>query len=345
MSRTIGEAPPRCRSSSWPGRVLRGAAAATVGGLVLLPDLLGLDQSLPFAVLVAFRPHLAVATAVIALLVVLRWRRARPEAVAVVLVSLVAVALVVPKAVARLPSPESGPAVSVLTFNVDRGGADVSALADTIRRSRPDVVVLPEAAARYEALLTRAIPDLGYRPYLAARPGAPDVNGVVVLSAASMGPLVTRVIAQSGFDPWLELTGGRLGSRRLVAVHISAPVTGKIGSWSRELAQLQTWCGPGAGPVVLAGDFNATLDHSGFRSGTRGCRDAGAQSGQGLIATWNAAWPRWFGAQIDHVLTGGGPEPTGMTVLDLPGSDHRAVLASVRLVSSAGDRRPAVGDP
>ena len=331
MSGTVGEAPLRRRTSSWAGRVLRGAVAATAGALVLLPDLPGLDHSLPFAVLVAFRPYLAAATAVIALVVVLRWRRAWPEAVAVLLVSLVAVALVVPNALPRSASRETGPTVSVLSFNVDRGGADVSALADTIRRTRPDVVVLPEAAGRYRALLGRAIPDRGYRSYLAARPGAPDVNGVTVLTAADMGPLATRVVAQSGFDPWLELTGGRIGSLRLVAVHVSAPVAGKIGSWSRELAQLQAWCGPGAGPVVLAGDFNATSDHSAFRSGTRGCADAGARTGQGLTATWNAAWPRWFGVQIDHVLTGGGPRALGMTVLDLPSSDHRAVLARVQL--------------
>lgn len=53
-------------------------------------------------------------------------------------------------------------------------------------------------------------------------------------------------------------------------------------------------------------------------------------TGQGLTATWNAAWPRWFGAQIDHVLTAGPLRIVSLQILDLPGSDHRALLAQVR---------------
>ncbi|NMO92992.1 endonuclease/exonuclease/phosphatase family protein [Actinomycetospora sp. TBRC 11914] len=304
--------------------------AAVIGVLVLLPDRLGLDGVVPLADSIAFRPQLAVVTTVLAL-AALAYRRMRTAAVALLAVSVVALALVVPRGVARPPSPSTAPTLTVLSFNVDRGEADVQSLAEVVRRVRPDVVVLPESATRYSALVTAAIPDLGYRSSVAARPGAPDVAGVTVLTAASLGPVAGRVIEQGRFDPWLELSDGRLGALRLVAVHVSAPVPQKIGSWARELPQLQTWCRPGAGPVVLAGDFNATLDHRFFRDGTRGCQDAGVVSGQGLVGTWNAAWPWWAGAQIDHVLTGGGPEPVDMTVLDLPGSDHRAVLARVRL--------------
>jgi endonuclease/exonuclease/phosphatase (EEP) superfamily protein YafD len=35
--------------------------------------------------------------------------------------------------------------------------------------------------------------------------------------------------------------------------------------------------------------------------------------------------------QIDHVLIGGGTRPNSARVLDLPGSDHRAVLARITL--------------
>ena len=220
--------------------------------------------------------------------------------------------------------------MTVLSFNVDQGEADVPALARTIRAARPDVVVLPEAAEHYRALLAAAIPDLGYRSAVGAAPDADDVNGITVFTAPALGPVAGRVIDQGGFDPWLELTGGRLGAVRLVAVHVSAPVPGKIVSWPRELAQLQTWCGPGSGPAVVVGDLNATLDHREFRDGTAGCQDAGAVTGQGLTATWNAAWPRWFGAQIDHVLAAGPLRTVSLRILDLPGSDHRALLARVR---------------
>lgn len=313
------------------GRVLAGAAVVGLAVVLLLPDLLGLDRRVFFAAVVAIRPQLTGATALLALIVMVAWRQRRPEAGAVLLVCLVAGAFVVPRAVAETPAPGTGPEMTVLSFNVDQGGASVPALATTIRASRPDLVVLPEAAEHYRSLLAQAIRDLGYRSFVAAAPDAPDVNGVTVFTAPTMGLLVSRTIEQGRSDPWLELTGGRLGALRLVAVHVSAPVPGKIESWPGELAQLPAWCAPGAGPAVIAGDFNATLDHREFRAGAQGCQDAGTVTGQGLTATWNAAWPRWFGAQIDHVLTSGGPRPLDLRILDLPGSDHRALLARLRL--------------
>jgi endonuclease/exonuclease/phosphatase (EEP) superfamily protein YafD len=329
MTQTVFAAPRRLR---WPvGRLLGGVAVVLLAILVLLPDLLGLDRFVIFAMLVALRPQLTAVTVLLAVLVMLGWRRRWPQAVAVLLVCLVATAIVVPRVVPRPAPAPGGHELTVLSFNVDQGQADVPALAAAIRRSRPDVVVLPEAADRFRALLAGAIPELGYRSSVGARPGADDVNGITVFTAPGLGPVNSRVIEQGRFDPWLELTGGRLGALRLLAVHVSAPVPDKIRSWSGELAQLRTWCGPGAGPTVVAGDLNATLDHREFRDGTQGCQDAGADTGQGLTATWNAAWPRWFGAQIDHVLTGGGLQATDLRILDLPGSDHRPLLAEVRL--------------
>jgi len=56
--------------------------------------------------------------------------------------------------------------------------------------------------------------------------------------------------------------------------------------------------------------------------------------GEGLTSTWPTAWPRWLGVQIDHVLVSGGVRAAAARVLDLPGSDHRALLARVVLPST-----------
>jgi endonuclease/exonuclease/phosphatase (EEP) superfamily protein YafD len=82
---------------------------------------------------------------------------------------------------------------------------------------------------------------------------------------------------------------------------------------------------------VLAGDFNATLDHSAFRAATEGCTDAGAERGQGLVPTWPTRTPGWLGVQIDHVLSTGGIHAESFAVYPLPGSDHRAILARLRV--------------
>jgi endonuclease/exonuclease/phosphatase (EEP) superfamily protein YafD len=323
-----------------PGRPLAKRVIAAVivlvvvsiTALVLLPDELGLDRWLPFTALVAFRWQLTAAAALVAVAMT-AWRPLRVAGIAALLICAVAGALVVPRAVASAVPAPGGRELTMLSFNVDRGRADVPALAAAIRRERPDVVVLPESADRFRGLVGRSIPDLGYRFSVAVPPGADDVDGITVLTGPGLGAVGSRVISEGPSDPWLELTGGGLGSVRLVAVHISAPWPGKIQSWPGELAQLRTWCGAGSGPAVVVGDFNATLDHRELREGTQGCRDAGDLTGQGLTPTWDTEWPAWFGAQIDHVLAGGGPQPTGLRILDLPGSDHRALLARVRMTA------------
>jgi endonuclease/exonuclease/phosphatase (EEP) superfamily protein YafD len=287
-------------------------------------------RTVVFIVLAALRPQLTVAVVVVALTVLLIRRRWWPTVAAVLVVCLVSGAVLLPRAVAD-QQPVPGPRLSVLSANVDQGRASVPALAAVIRENRPDVVVLSEAAQRYRTLLSVALPELGYTSYVAAAPHAEDVNGITVLAAPRLGALDASMIDHGGFDPWLELTGGGLGRLRLVAVHASAPVPPKLVSWPRELEELQAWCAPGRGPALLAGDFNATLDHRLFRRGTANCTDAGDVTGHGLTATWNSRWPSWFGPQIDHILTAGGPRPTDLAIIDLPGTDHRALLAGIAL--------------
>jgi len=102
--------------------------------------------------------------------------------------------------------------------------------------------------------------------------------------------------------------------------------------WRSELAQLRTWLSRRDGQVVVAGDFNATLDHRQLRSilGV-GYRDAAEQVGAGLVRTYPAERriPPFVG--IDHVLIRGGPVATAFETRAVAGSDHRAVAAAIAL--------------
>jgi len=327
-------------------RVVATAALAVVpvvlAALVLLPDLAGLDHHLPFAVFAALRPLLTVLAAagvVLALVVRLRRpRRRRAGAVGLagvaVVVALAAV-FVVPRAIADAPPPPGGTPLTVLSFNAFEGQADVDALAEVIRRERPDLVVLPEAGERFRTRIAALVP--GYRSWTNVPARAADVRGIVVLASPRAGDVTTRTISDAPGTPtdtrypWAEVTGGILGPVHLGAVHVVSIVPGWIGYWPGELELLQRWCSrPGGGSLVV-GDFNATPDHSAFRSGTQGCADAATERGESLTSTWNAGWPRAVGAQIDHVLTSGGPRARDVTVLDVPDSDHRALLVHLRL--------------
>ena len=85
---------------------------------------------------------------------------------------------------------------------------------------------------------------------------------------------------------------------------------------------------------ILAGDFNATLDHREFRKLLdRGYLDAADAVGEGLTPTWptSSRKRRALPLTIDHVLVDRRVRVERVTVVRIPGSDHRAVIAVLRL--------------
>jgi endonuclease/exonuclease/phosphatase (EEP) superfamily protein YafD len=303
-------------------------AAAAVG---LLPDLLGLDGRSPFAQLVAFRPALLGGLLVLAVgATVAAGARKRGWTLAVGLLAVAAVGTVqvAPRALAGVTVPEpdapTRPALTVLTFNTYEGQADVDAVAALIRDTKPDLIALPESAGRFVGKLAPLAPGYRFSPSQAR---GRDVQGVTAAVRADLGDVTVQVDRSTGF-PSVTVSGGGLGTLRFVAFHSIAPTPGAVPEWRSDLAAVPRWCAdPQPGPVIIAGDFNSTLDHSAFRAATAGCTDSAERSGDGLVGTWPSRLPRWLGPQIDHVLVAGGITPETVSVHDVPGSDHRAVLA------------------
>ena len=308
---------------------LFGAWAA----LVLLPDVLRVDRFSPFVQLVAFRPvglRVAAAAAVGLGLAAIPIPRLRPYAASLALPAAAAAVRVLPRTWAGAPRAGTGQPLTVLAFNA-LARADLVELTALIERERPDLVALPEAGPRYRSRLAPLVEGLGYRVIAADNESGSELAGITVLVAGRLGA-VRQCPGPAIGNPSVELTGGALGSLRFVAVHPVAPAPGMVGRWRRELAAVFRGGADGA-PAVVAGDFNASLDHSVLRDATAGWRDAAAQCGAALVGTWPSFLPRWVGLQIDHVFTTGGIAARGFAVHDVPGSDHRAVVAHLDVPS------------
>jgi endonuclease/exonuclease/phosphatase (EEP) superfamily protein YafD len=303
-------------------------------GLLTLPDLLRIDRFTPFAQVVSLRPYVLVGLAALVLVLAgLSWRFRQLVLAAVVLlvVLVVGVAMTVPRTQAE-PLPSGGRALSVLTFNTLDGSADVTELAEVIRTGRPDLAALIEVGQTYRDRLAPLVEPLGYRMVTATgtdTDGVTDVYGVTALVAEHLRGTTSNVDMSTPF-PIVEIEGGALGATRFVAFHAVAPRRGDVPQWSSDLGKLTRYC-TGAIPTIVAGDFNATLDHSVLRAATAGCSDAAAQRGQGLQATWPTWMPDWFGPQIDHVFATNPIAAEDFSVREISGSDHRAVLVRLRL--------------
>lgn len=318
------------RTDEMTARIFVNGVILIIGVMLLAPDIIGLEPVVPFAMIGALRPAVTIAVLMLAILALTR-RRWRPMAAAMLGLALLSTAFVLHSRAFPTSPPEAGSrtSLSILSFNVYAGAADEFAVARVIASARPDLVVLPEAGHSYQQRLLAALRPIRYASWTTGRPDDLDVHGIVVLAAPRLGRLESRVLDQGARFQWLELTGGGLDRLSVVAVHAAAPMPDVLPKWEQDLANLRRWCQVQQGAVALIGDFNATLDHRGMRS--MGCTDVAGEVGRGLTATWPTYLPRWLGVQIDHVLVSPGVVPISAQVLDLPGSDHRALLARISL--------------
>ena len=331
--------PPSAPSSSSGRRdALRYVAAIVFTLLVAvfaLPDLLfGLDQRSPFAQLVPFRPWILIGVAgllVLLLVVMFFERRVLPFVDGVVLVLLVGVAMLVPRLVAD-PVPAGGTPFTVLAFNTFEGKADVQQVAALIEQERPDVVALSEAGGRYADRLRPLIEPMGYHLESSIGSRRRDVEGVTTAVSDRLGDVQARIGTDTSAFPYIELSGAGLGGMRVAAFHSVAPVPGSVPDWRSDLGLLRQWCADPT-PAIVAGDFNATLDHSVLRDAIAGCGDAGAQTGEGLVPTWGPTqrFRDLLGPQIDHVIANHGITAESFQVHDIAGSDHRAIITRLRV--------------
>lgn len=127
----------------------------------------------------------------------------------------------------------------------------------------------------------------------------------------------------------------------LVSTHPVAPVPQQMRNWRADLAFVAGLC-DGSQSVVMAGDFNSTVDHwwqyrtelDGGGVGDLGvCRDAASAVGAGAVGTWPTWAPPWLGANIDHVVATPDWTPVAarvLTGLDGAGTDHRPVVVQLR---------------
>lgn len=311
---------------------LRYAVAAAAGfvaaGLVVLPDVVRLDHWSPFAQLVAFRPVFVAALAVAgAGLLFVRRPRVRCAAGAGLLACLLAAVSLAHRVVADpMPAASTGTLIAA-TVNVKGGSANVDEVAAVIASAGADVVALPEAGEDYRVRLEQALGGAYTGASLQVADAA--TSAVSVLYRTGLGAVVAEPSIAGSFPAW-ELSGGGLGELRFVAFHAYPPLPFATERWRTDLAGLQRFCGAGDG-VVVAGDFNATLDHSALRAATDGCADAAASVGAGLTGTWPASAPGLLRTQIDHVFTTGGLYGHAVSFTEIGGTDHLAVVAELRL--------------
>jgi endonuclease/exonuclease/phosphatase (EEP) superfamily protein YafD len=286
----------------------------------------GVDATTPMAQLVSFVPYAVPGGVLLALLsgVLRRWR----TGLVALCASAVLTVLIVPRLIGGdAPAASDGVPLRVMTVNLWHGDATAELLA-VVRVERPDLLSVQEITPRAATRLERA--GIGrLLPYAALRP-APGVSGTGLYGRGEFTGVRT-LDRRSRFDMVRARYVHEGVALDVVAAHPSPPIPGPgdaVKAWHRELGRLPR-AAPDDGVVsLLAGDFNATLDHAALRQllGS-GYVDAAEAVGRGLTPTWqaNAVPP----VCIDHVLVEEGIGVRAVRVRDIARSDHRAVVADL----------------
>ncbi|MFF9013343.1 endonuclease/exonuclease/phosphatase family protein [Streptomyces sp. NPDC014870] len=312
----------------------RAAAAWAAGLLVAVPTLvtgcrlLDTDALTPVPQLLSFLPWLTLPAALAALLALVARRRLLAGWSALVLLT---------TAWFTLPyGPDTttarGPVVErlrVLAANVEFGEA-TGALVTAARRERPALLYVSECDPACVRALTGALST--NLPHRAVVDGEGS-TGSVILSAY---PLTARPPIPAAMG--MPGAGARIGGRdvELRLAHPLPPLPRQVEDWRTELGRVADAAGAAhraGGPVLLAGDFNASQDHAAFRAvlDTGRLHDAARLAGAARTPTWprELALPPYV--QIDHVLVSDDFRVRQVRFLELTGSDHRAVLTDLDL--------------
>ncbi len=286
----------------------------------------GLEGGDQLTSLMWFTPYAAVAALLVAgVAVALRnWAAAVVAAAATVVLA----AAVLPRTIGgEAVQAEGRETLMVLSANVERGGADPSALIALVDRYHPDLLSVQELTPSFARKLHRE--GIDRRLPHSVLMAQPKGHGGGLYARFPLTPLrhQTHFLVRMPRAMIVLPDGRRL---RVVAVHPFPPNVG-VDRWREELDSLPV---PGPGmPWILAGDFNATFDQAEFRDLVdRGYRDAGAAIGKGLQPTWPSSevFP-WGLMTIDHVLADRRLGVAEYVVDGLPGSDHRAIHARLVL--------------
>lgn len=308
---------------TWFLAVLATLFAALALWRLVVSGLFGWDGNSLTAAALALTPYVT-AGGVLLTLFIAAFRRWGSAIVVFALTAALALSLL-PRFIGDAQPGNGGPVLRVLAVNMYVGAADPADIVAQARASAVDVLALsemtPDAADGLEAA---GLSELLPHQHFEADYGA---SGSGLASRYELTP--TDLVSATTFqqpNASFEVDGR---SVEVVAVHSLPPVS-RYEAWTSDLRSLPTTDKQGA-IRILAGDFNASLDHEEFRRLLDlGYVDAADQLGMGLVATWpqqRSAPP----VTLDHVLVDSRAAVRGFRAVDVAGSDHRGVLATLQL--------------
>jgi endonuclease/exonuclease/phosphatase (EEP) superfamily protein YafD len=329
-------------------RVLAAAilvGAAILGLLALWPQLFGAERSFGVAQVVSLRGSataaailVAVSLTLVALLAPITRRLVASLAVLLLVFAAGNAAVLSSRGFGGKGFQSAADSdITVLSWNTLGDAPGVAGIVDLARDAEADVVALPETTRPTANEVARLLGEAGKPvwPLTVEFDRVSKARSTSLLISAELGEYrVDDSVGNTGQLPSVVAVPLDGDGPVIVAAHPVAPIQDYMKQWRADLEWLADVC---AGDnVIVAGDFNATVDHmSAYAVGGElgDCHDGALAHDAAAVGTWPTYLPPLLGAPIDHVMATANWEFTGVRVIesrDDQGSDHRPVLAQLR---------------
>lgn len=163
----------------------------------------------------------------------------------------------------RQPEAPTGPAVRIMTYNINYGGYHADLSVEAIREANADIVCLQETSPQWETYL-RA--ELGAMyPHMVFRHSY-GAGGQAFLSKCKLEQVEYMESHAGWFPAWIVVADTAIGRVQILNVHLRPPLSEKgsvtvssyLGTGGIRLAEIEQFAArlrPGL-PTVVCGDFN-----------------------------------------------------------------------------------------
>lgn len=223
-------------------------------------------------------------------------------------------------------SPGSGPVLRLASANQLMVNPDPDGLVAELLGAEPDVLVVQEFTPELQTRLQ------GRFPYSIERPAWHSFGGAVYSRFPIVAQRALTLARVEVIQATLDVEGQTLA---VWNVHTLPPASAENhADWLVQVESIAALAARETGALVVAGDFNLTRHHQGYRTLTASLDDAHRRCGRWTAWTWpnggvfGIPLPR---LRLDHVLLKGAPRCAAIRELSGVGSDHRPIVVDLTL--------------
>ena len=218
----------------------------------------------------------------------------------------------------------TGATLRILHMNVLQPNGEFDRAIQQSITSNADVISVQEVGPEWAEALTVGLREI--YPYAHVEPRT-NCYGIALFSKRPFVRVRTVLVQHSPFiEAVVDVEGTPV---RLFAVHATSPISyAHFRKRNDQLGELAAYLAQSDTATVLVGDLNTVPWDRSFQ---RFCRDARMYSTTASEQrTWPSVGPLAL-IPLDHLLLSKGIVPASIRTVDISGSDHRGLVADVRI--------------